>query len=177
MSVEYCLPSSFSIEFKQTGFFTYKIFTSQVLPLSPDDVFSFFKDPRNISEITPEWLDFRMIDRNKSEMYKGAEFDYTIRWFGVKLGWRTKIIDYKKPERFTDIQLSGPYRSWQHIHTFEKISEGTCMKDDVSYSLPLIAVPLHRIILRRQLDDIFCYRAVRIAEWITMQYRTLKRPM
>ena len=168
MKLNYSLPSSFTIEFKQTGFFTYKICTSQVLPLAPDDVFPFFEDPRNLSSITPRWLDFRMIDSNKAEVFKGAEFDYTIRWLGVKLRWRTRIIDYQKPERFTDIQLSGPYRSWKHVHTFEKIPEGTRVHDDVTYGIPLIIMPLHRIIIRRQLKDIFCFRAVRVADVLTM---------
>jgi ligand-binding SRPBCC domain-containing protein len=107
-----------------------------------------------------------MIDSNNAQVFKGAEFDYTIRWFGVKLSWRTRIVDYEKPERFTDIQLSGPYRSWQHIHTFEKIPEGTRMHDDVTYGIPLIAMPLHKFIIRRQLEDIFCFRAIRIADWL-----------
>ena len=169
MGSNYSLPSSFTIEFKQTGLFTYKIRTSQVLPLSPDDVFPFFEDPRNLSVITPQWLNFRMIDSEHAEVFKGAEFDYTIRWCGVKLRWRTRIVDYEKPERFTDVQLSGPYSSWQHIHTFEKTSEGTRMHDDVTYGIPLIAMPLHRIIIRRQLEDIFCFRAVRIAKWLNIQ--------
>jgi ligand-binding SRPBCC domain-containing protein len=166
MKINYSLPASFTLEFKQTGGFTYKILTSQILPLSPDDVFPFFENPRNLSEITPQWLDFRMIDSNNAQVFKGAEFDYTIRWFGVKFSWRTRIVDYEKPERFTDIQLSGPYRSWQHIHTFEKIPEGTRMHDDVTYGIPLIAMPLHKFIIRRQLEDIFCFRAIRIADWL-----------
>jgi ligand-binding SRPBCC domain-containing protein len=164
MSVICSLPLSFTISFKQKDFFTYKILTSQVLPLSPDGVFHFFEDPRNLSTITPQWLDFRMINSNNAEVFKGAQFVYTIRWLGVKIRWRTKITDYEKPVRFTDIQLSGPYRSWQHIHTFEKIPEGTRMHDDVTYRIPLIAKPLYSIIIKKQLEDIFSYRAVRIAD-------------
>ena len=164
MRIKYSLPSSFTIDFKKTGFFTYRILTSQVFPFSPEDVFPFFEDPRNLSEITPQWLDFRMINKDKAAVFKGAEFDYTIRWFGVRFRWRTRIVDYKKPERFTDVQLSGPYRCWQHIHIFEKVPNGTRMKDDVTYGIPLVAVPLHSIIIRKQLEDIFCFRAVRIAD-------------
>jgi ligand-binding SRPBCC domain-containing protein len=169
MSVTYSLPPSFTIEFKQTGFFTHKILTSQVVPLPPDDVFPFFEDPRNLSEITPQWLDFRMIKSTNADVFKGAQFVYTIRWFGVKLRWKTKIVDYEKPVRFTDIQLSGPYKSWQHIHTFEKIPEGTRVHDDVTYGIPLIAKPIYSIIIKKQLEDIFCYRAVRIADWLKKQ--------
>jgi len=168
MKTRYALPSSFTIEFRKTGIFTYKILTSQVLPFSPDEVFPLLENPGKLPEITPKWLDFRVVDCHNTTVFKGAEFDYTIRWFGIKLRWRTRIIDYQKPVRFTDIQVSGPYSSWQHIHTFEKLSKGTRLKDEVTYGIPLFAMPLHKIIIKKQLEDIFCFRAVRIKDLLSM---------
>jgi hypothetical protein len=100
-------------------------------------------------------------------MFEGAEFDYTIRWFGIPMPWKSRIIGYQPPGRFTDIQLAGPYRSWSHLHTFEEVSGRTLMLDTVTYQLPLgpLGNLVHALTVRRQLEDIFRYRAARIEEW------------
>ena len=79
--------------------------------------------------------------------------------------WRSRIIDYKPPERFTDLQLKGPYKSWQHVHILERVPEGTLMTDEVTYTLHLPAIVLHRFLIRKKLIEIFNYRSVKIAEW------------
>lgn len=165
MQNNYALPPTFRMQFSNIGSLTYELRTSQVLWLPPDNVFPFFEDPKNLFAITPDWLDFKMIAGSGSEVFEGAEFDYTIRWFGFRLAWKSRIVDYQPPHRFADIQIAGPYRSWKHLHTFEAVPEGTVMKDTVTYRLPALAFPLHRPIIRKQLEDIFTYRAVRIAEW------------
>jgi ligand-binding SRPBCC domain-containing protein len=90
------------------GVTRFGLMTSQVLALPRDMAFTFFEDPKNLFEITPDWLDFSLLDREKSDVFEGAEFDYTIRWLGQKLMWRSRIVAYKPPERFTDIQIRGP---------------------------------------------------------------------
>jgi ligand-binding SRPBCC domain-containing protein len=106
-------------------------------------------------------------------MFEGAEFDYTIRWLGIPLPWKSRIIGYKPPSQFTDIQITGPYRSWSHLHTFEEVSEGTLMLDTVTYQLPLgpLGDLAHALAVKHQLDDIFRYRAMRIDEWVRGQMR------
>ena len=133
--------------------------------MPPELVFPFFEDPRNLYEITPDWLDFRMSDPDQAAAFERAEFGYTIRWLGIRIRWRSRITDYRPPERFTDIQLIGPYRSWHHLHTFERIPEGTLMKDEVTYELPFGAGLLHSVVIAPQLRAIFLFRARRVAEW------------
>jgi len=127
------------------------------------------KDPRNLFEITPDWLDFRMLDPGRSEVYEGAEFDYNIKWLGIPIRWKSRIIHYHPPVTFTDTQVAGPYRSWEHLHVFEETDGGTLMKDTVTYRLPLAAFLIHRLVIMKQLREIFLYRALRIDEWGRMQ--------
>jgi ligand-binding SRPBCC domain-containing protein len=142
--------------------------TSQVLAVPIEKAFSFFETPENLFEITPDWLDFKLDKKGEQiKIYEGAEFDYTIRWFAIKIKWHTKISEYLPPERFSDIQIKGPYVMWRHSHAFEPVPEGTLMRDSVTYRIPFgfIGKILHRLIIIKQLKDIFSYRAVRIAEW------------
>jgi ligand-binding SRPBCC domain-containing protein len=161
------LPETFSIAFSRPGSGTFRLSASQVLPVSREEAFSFFEDPRNLFEITPDWLAFRMLDRSKAEVFEGAEFDYTIGWLTFRFFWRSRIVDYRPPEEFTDVQIKGPYPYWSHLHTFEEQDGSTLIKDEVTYRLPFgpFGILLHSLIIRRQLTDIFRYRAVRIAQW------------
>ncbi len=162
------LPPTFSLAFRRKGRAAYELAASQVLPLPRERAFVFFEDPRNLFDITPGWLSFVMSDReSKTDMFEGATFDYTIRWFGIPLRWQSTIEGYRPPERFTDIQLTGPYRSWSHLHSFEELGGATLMRDQVNYQLPLgpLGDAAHTLAVRRQLENIFRYRARRVDEW------------
>ncbi|MCW5982384.1 MAG: SRPBCC family protein [Bryobacteraceae bacterium] len=93
-------------------------------------------------------------------MKTGALFDYTIRWLGLPLSWRTRIAEYAPPIRFVDVQLRGPYRFWRHTHSFRRVEGGTLVADRVDYALPLGAVGrlAHRLAVSSQLLRIFRYR-------------------
>jgi ligand-binding SRPBCC domain-containing protein len=167
------LPATFSLSFGRPDNRTYLLSASQVLPVTREKAFSFFEDPRNLFEITPDWLDFMMRDTAKAEVFEGAEFDYTIRWLSLKLSWRSRITGYRPAEAFTDVQVEGPYPFWSHLHTFEERDGETFMKDEVTYRLPFgpLGRLLHRLFIRRQLRDIFSYRAVRIDEWARGEFK------
>lgn len=51
-------------------------------------------------------------------MRKGAEIEYTIRWLGVPIHWKTLIEEYDPPCLFIDRRETGPYTLWRHRHTF-----------------------------------------------------------
>ena len=109
-----------------------------------------------------------MFDTGKNqEVFEGAEFAYHIRWFRTKMQWRSRIVKYLPPEEFTDIQVKGPYNIWEHRHRFSETKEGTLMTDEIFYRVPFsyIGEFVHALIIKKQLMDIFCYRALKIAEW------------
>lgn len=160
------LPSSFRINIKRSGLLTFHLRTSQLLPISQKETFEFFEDPRNLCDITPVWLDFCMLNKDShTGVHENAEFEYTIKVLGIKMLWRSRIIDYQPPERFTDVQLKGPYKSWVHLHVLEKVAGGTLIRDEVAYKLHLPALMVHPFVIRKKLIDIFSYRAVKIAAW------------
>ena len=163
----YELPETFELSFSRLPGGSFQLTASQILPLKPERAFSFFEDPHNLARITPEWLEFKLLDDGGGRAFEGAEFKYTIKWLGIRIPWRSRIVDYHPPREFTDIQVVGPYQKWVHVHTFRPISEGTLMKDDVDYRLPfgLTGRLTHIWIVESQLRNIFTYRASRINEW------------
>ncbi len=159
------VPPSFSVRIEKTGWRTFRLSASQVVSVPQAEAFAFFEDPCNLFSITPPWLDFRMVDPERSSVFEGAEYDYMIRWLGIRMRWRSRIVDYVPPERFTDIQLIGPYQSWTHRHVLRPDGSGTSMDDEVIYTIPVHALPFHRLVIMPQLIDIFTYRAVMIDAW------------
>jgi len=138
----------------------------QVLASPVEPVFDFFRAPENLALITPRWLDFKILTPLPLEMKEGTVIDYTIRWLGFPVRWKTLITDYQPPLRFVDQQIQGPYSFWHHTHTFVQKGENTEMTDEVRYALPfpVIGEMLHMLIVQQQLQVIFDYRARAIAE-------------
>jgi ligand-binding SRPBCC domain-containing protein len=130
---------------------------------------AFFSSAGNLPLITPPWLRFTLV--SSPPIDRDVLLDYTIRWCGVPVRWRTKIIDWTPPRQFIDLQIRGPYALWHHQHTFEPApagegSAGTLCRDRVIHRLPLplIGRVVHAAIVRRQLLDIFRYRRRIIGE-------------
>ena len=126
-----------------------------------DEVFAFFAKPENLGRITPRNLGFEL-RTDDTRMREGLEIEYRIRpLFGIPLTWRSRITDFDPPHGFRDIQLAGPYRSWDHQHAFAAEGECTRVTDVVEYSLPLglFGEVAHAAVVRSQLEEIFRHRA------------------
>jgi ligand-binding SRPBCC domain-containing protein len=143
----------------------YVLEREQLIPRPRPEVFAFFSDARNLERVTPPRLSFRILTPMPIAMHAGARIDYRLSLFGVPFRWRTLIESYSPDESFVDVQLSGPYRSWHHIHRFEERGDGTVMSDRVEYSLPLgpLGGVAHALFVARQLRSVFDFRRATIA--------------
>lgn len=133
-------------------------FTAELwLPQSPEVIFPFFGDAANLDAITPDWLHFQILTPRPFVMREGTLIDYRLRVRGLPLRWRTRINVWQPPHRFVDEQLRGPYRLWQHEHTFVARDGGTLVRDDVRYAAPLDFL-VHRWLVRPDIERIFQFR-------------------
>lgn len=132
-----------------------------------DETWNFFSRAENLPDITPPWLDFTIRTPRPIDIREDARLDYTIRWLGIPIHWRTRIIDWTPPRQFIDLQIAGPYTLWHHQHTFRRARNGgTRCHDRVHYRLPggWLVAPVHALVVRRQLAEIFRFRRRAIAE-------------
>ena len=145
-----------------TRFYTLR--RRQWIPRPIDEVFVFFSDARNLEEITPSWLGFRILTAGPIRIAGGTRIRYRLRLHGIPVGWETEIREWNPPNRFVDVQLRGPYQLWHHTHRFEPKDGGTLMTDIVRYRLPLgiIGRVVHHLKVRRDVERIFDYRAEQI---------------
>jgi ligand-binding SRPBCC domain-containing protein len=131
----------------------------------PEEAFRFFTDPQNLEAITPPWLSFRIVEA-PDRLVGGSLLRYRLRLFGVPIHWRTRILDWRPPRSFTDLQLRGPYALWEHTHRLSPAAGGTEIHDHIRYRIALGPVGrlVQRLLVRRCLDEIFDYRAERMRE-------------
>ena len=135
----------------------YRLESELRLPRPIDEVFAFHADARNLQAITPAFLDFSILTPGPIDMKPGARIEYRLRLRGVPIRWLTEITAWEPPFRFVDEQLRGPYRLWQHEHTFEAVGSETIIRDRVRYAVPFgvlahwaVAPDLRRIFGYRQ---------------------------
>jgi ligand-binding SRPBCC domain-containing protein len=138
----------------------------QVLAGSPDEVFPFFADARNLEAITPPLLQFRLLTPEPIQMGVGTFLQYALRLRGVPVRWDTLIQAWDPPHRFVDVQVRGPYRLWHHTHELEPLDGGTAtlMRDTVRYALGFgpFGEIARRAVVERDLEAIFAFRAERV---------------
>lgn len=139
----------------------YLLRATQTIPVSIEDAWSFFSDPRNLAVITPPSLGLRMTSDVPAAMTEGMIITYRVNVFpGITMSWLTQITRVDKPRAFVDMQPVGPYRYWHHLHTFAPVSGGVRADDEVHFALPFGAIgALAAPLVKARLRQIFTYRA------------------
>jgi ligand-binding SRPBCC domain-containing protein len=134
----------------------------QRLPVSLDLAWDFFSSPKNLKEITPKFLDFKILDDFKEEkMYAGQIINYIVKpLFGIPVRWTTEITHVVEKRYFVDNQVFGPYALWHHKHFFKEIEGGVLMTDVVHYAIPygLVGEIAHKLVVKKKITEIFEYR-------------------
>jgi ligand-binding SRPBCC domain-containing protein len=141
----------------------YELRREQVLVGTPEEVFPFFADARNLEAITPPLLKFEVVTPGEIAMGVGTLIQYRLKVHGVGVDWLTSIQEWEPPVRFVDVQVRGPYALWHHTHTFAAGPQAgtTVMRDVVRYAIgwgPLGELAA-RAFVHRDVARIFDYRA------------------
>lgn len=144
----------------------HELILEQWIPRPIDEAFAFFSDPRNLEDLTPPRLNFKVIRLSPKTMGEGTQLDYRLKLHGIPFYWQSTITGWHPEQRFSDLQTRGPYNFWHHIHEFVEKDGGTILRDKAVYKIPL-GIPgdvlLHDFI-RRDLESIFYFRRRKIEE-------------
>lgn len=157
---------------------TYALDCAMIAYQSIEAVFKVFENPYNLAKITPDSLSFEVTSKERVAMRKGAEIEYTIKWLGLPMHWKTLIVEYEPPFLFIDEQVKGPYTLWRHRHTFEAVPGGVSVADHVEYALPfgVLGRAAHVLAVRTQLIGIFSYRQEKLKDLLKCETRTTRPP-
>jgi uncharacterized protein (TIGR01777 family) len=148
------------------------------VPRSLTENFEFFSDAKNLEKITPAILNFKIVGMSTEKIESGTLIDYKLKIHGVPADWRTKINLWNPPHEFSDVQLKGPYKVWDHTHRFFAVpkqtpivnhadaKEWTLMTDQVYFKLPFgfLGRTGGILFVKKDVQNIFSYRKTVIRE-------------
>jgi ligand-binding SRPBCC domain-containing protein len=145
-------------------------------------VFAFFADPRNLPRIMPPSQGARMLKMNLVgprflagetptgvERMAGVGTEITFKFRALPHvplheKWTALITEFSLNQFFRDVQKQGPFRRWEHTHSFAAKTvdgrEGTLVHDVVEYEVGfgVIGTFLEKAIFQRLLRSTFEYR-------------------
>ncbi len=145
----------------------YQLKRTQFVKSDLQTCWDFFSSPKNLKEITPEYMGFDVLVELPEKMYEGLMIEYIVRpLLGIPMKWITEIKYVHDKQFFVDEQRKGPYKIWHHEHHFKEVEGGVEMTDIVSYEIPLgiLGRIAHPIIVKKKLEEIFDYRFKRVDE-------------
>jgi uncharacterized protein len=145
---------------------TFEKFVEQWVPQAAPSIWPYFCEAKNLEELTPDFLKFKVKAMSTTEIQEGTLIDYTLSLNGIPFGWRTRIEEWEPGRKFVDTQLSGPYSLWHHTHEFIPMAGGTLLRDRVRYRVPFgwLGAMASGWKVHKDVATIFNFRRKKIAE-------------
>ena len=91
----------------------------------------------------------------------GRRFQLALGAGPLKLNWNLTVVEHEPMTRFVDLQTSGPFASWQHVHEFASEDDHSRVSDTITFTLPggIIGRVVAWLVVRRVIQLSFGPRA------------------
>ena len=139
----------------------YNLYKEQIVKSDIAKVWEFFSTPKNLNDLTPPELEFRIKTVLPEKMYNGQLISYKVKVAPfIWLSWLTEIKYVKEMHSFVDEQRIGPYKFWFHKHSFIPVDGGIKIIDDITYDVGFgfIGMLAHFLFVKKKLEYIFSFR-------------------
>lgn len=135
-----------------------KTFTRSLeLPVTREELFAWHERPGALERLLPPWEPVR-VERRSGGLEVGAEVVMRMTRAGLPFRWRARHTAYAAGHLFRDEQVSGPFRTWIHDHSFVETARGARLTDSVEWEAPLeplssfVARPIVESTIARMFD-------------------------
>jgi uncharacterized protein len=124
-----------------------------------EEVFRWHERRGALERLAPPWQRIEMVERSGD--IRGGRVTLRIPFGPIRILWTLEHRDPIAGRQFCDVQTSGPFRRWVHIHRMQPDGPDACfLEDHIDYDLPW--GPAGRALaagfVRRQLERLFVYR-------------------
>jgi ligand-binding SRPBCC domain-containing protein len=138
-----------------------------IINAAPEKVFAFHELPDAFERLVPPWEKVKVIQKaDISEVGSRAIIETKI--FGlIPARWVAEHTKYEPPRMFEDVQISGPFKKWEHRHLILPHERGTILHDEIEFEPPLwifgqLAAPF---VILPKLEKMFAYRHEITRQW------------
>ncbi|MEE2746897.1 MAG: TIGR01777 family oxidoreductase [Candidatus Thermoplasmatota archaeon] len=106
------------------------------LPYPQATIFDWYESVGSFNRLMPPWEISEVVHADNT-LENGAQRIFRFPFGPIKMKWVAEHLNYDPPNKFEDVMIKGPFRSWHHSHQFKEIENGTLQIDEVTYKLPL----------------------------------------
>lgn len=144
-----------------------KFIKESIIRAAPERVFAFHELPDAFERLVPPWESVKIIQKADIKQI-GSRAILEQKIFGLfPSRWVAEHTKYEPPRMFEDIQISGPFKSWQHQHIIEPYETGAVLRDEINFEPPFwifgqIAAP---VFILPKIEKMFAYRHEVTRKW------------
>jgi len=127
---------------------------------SAQALFDWHEAPGAFQRLTPPGEPVRVL-KQEGGIRDGARVTVRVGPWPFSLRWDLEHLDYRHGESFTDQQVTGPFRSWRHVHRMVPTGPDSCVLEDrIEYALPfgILGDLAARLIVEPKLNRLFAFR-------------------
>ncbi|HYD83614.1 MAG TPA: NAD-dependent epimerase/dehydratase family protein, partial [Opitutus sp.] len=126
------------------------------------EVFAWHERPGALARLCPPWERVEIMEASGG-VRDGARVRVRTKIGPVWSEWWVEHRDYVEGAQFRDVQVSGPFAKWEHVHRFrpDEANANACwLTDEITYRLPggAIGRVLSGEFVRRRLERLFRWR-------------------
>lgn len=130
------------------------------LPVSAERAFAWHERPGAFQRLSPPWESARLVSHTGG-IRDGDRAEIEFPFGPWKTRWIAEHRNYRPPQQFQDVQVSGPFALFEHTHRIIPRGDGLSdLEDHIEYRLPFGRIGDfcgHRWI-QRKLERAFRYR-------------------
>jgi uncharacterized protein (TIGR01777 family) len=110
------------------------------MPVSAEQLFAWHSRPGAFERLAPPWEEIRVLER-RGTIRDGDRLVLELRMGPFPVRWVALHRDCIDGRQFVDVQESGPFAEWTHLHRFTPQEEHrSLLLDRIDYRLPLGAL-------------------------------------
>ncbi len=128
------------------------------MPASAQEAYDWHRRDGAFERLAPPWQDVRVVDRSGDIETPGSRVTLSVPAGPIRTKWVAEHRGAVSGREFHDVQVQGPFKTWNHHHRFSPESETTSrLEDEIEYALPLVG-GLANGYVRSELERLFTYR-------------------
>jgi uncharacterized protein len=124
------------------------------------EVFHWHEQAGALERLTPPWEAVEL-EQPPHGIRDGDRGVLRVGLGPFRIRWVLEHRDYIEGQQFRDVQISGPFHSWVHTHSFMPAGpHASILEDRIEYTLPMghLGAVFGNWFVRRKLKRLFDYR-------------------